>query len=153
MSFMAEKKKKELPAIEKKLDISLRHVFHFKRNERTIKAISFIKRTVTKHTRIKPEFVLLSNKVNEAIWQHGREGVPRKMSIKIILDKGEANVFMHNEKVELPREEKKKEKKEEKEEKKTEDEKAAEEERERKKGEKRLVEKAAEASAIKRGRM
>lgn len=151
MRVMAEKKKeKGLPAIEKNLTISLRHVFHFKRNERTIKAISFIKRTVTKHTRINPEFVLLSNKVNEEIWKHGRESVPRKISIKIILDKGKANVFMQNEKIELPKEEKKKEKKEEK---KTEDEKKAEEERERKKGEKRLVERAADTSAIKRGRM
>ncbi|MDP2974029.1 MAG: 50S ribosomal protein L31e [Candidatus Diapherotrites archaeon] len=147
---MAEKKEKGLPAIEKNLTISLRRVFHFKRNERTIKAITFIKRTVTKHTRINQEFIRLSNKVNETIWQHGRESVPRKISIKIILDKGKANVFMHDEKVELPKEEKMKEKKEGK---KTEDEKKAEEEKERKKGEKRLVEKAADASAIKRGRM
>jgi len=70
-----------------------------------------------------------------------------KISIKVIVADGKANIFLKGEKIELPKEEKK----EKAVEKKTEEEKAAEEEKEKRKDEKKLAEKAAEKAAIKRG--
>jgi len=146
---MAKKKKGRSRAEEKKYIVGLQPVYLFPRKKRARKAITLIKRFVFKHTRIGEEDVLISNKLNEAIWQYGREHIPRKLAIKVIEAEGKANVFLQSEKVKPPaKEEKKGEKKKEE---KTPEEIAAEEEKKRKEEEKKMVEKAAEAAAIKRG--
>ncbi|MBN2067163.1 MAG: 60S ribosomal protein L31 [Candidatus Diapherotrites archaeon] len=145
---MAKKKKAEKKELEeKKYTVGMQAVYKFPRPKRAIKALTHLKRFAFKHTRIKPEDILISNKVNEAIWEKGREHPPRKLEIKVIIAEGKANVFLQSEKIK-PLKEKKEEKKEEK---KTEEEIAIEEEKEKKKQEKKAVERAAEAAAMKRG--
>ena len=145
---MAKRKQGKEEAKEKKLTVGLQKLYRFPREKRTAKAIGLLKKFVFKHTRVPEKEVLLSNKVNEAIWARGREHVPRKLDIKVIKAEGKANVFLQDENVTVPRKEKKGEKKEEK---KTAEDKREEEERERKKEEKKTAEKAADAAAIKRG--
>jgi len=150
-----KKKEKEAEqAVEKSYTVGLQPVYSFPVTRRIKKARTFLQRFVFKHTRVKPENFFMSNGLNEALWSRGREHIPRTLAIKIILKGGKANVFLQNEKVELPKEKKEKEKGKEKgkeEAKKTGEETAAEEEAEKKRKEKKMVEKAAEASAMRRG--
>jgi len=142
------KEKKEKKA-EKQFVVGFAGLKNRPKPQRANKAIGVLKKFIFKHTRVKPENVLISNKVNEAIWQRGREKVLKKLAIKVILAEGKANVFLKGEKLKAKKEEKKKEKPEEK---KTEEEKAFEEEKQKKKDEKKLAEKAAEKAAMKRGK-
>ncbi len=147
---MAKKKQKKSEKLERSFVVGLQPVYSCPRPRRANKAIALLRRFVFKHFRIKSENVLISNAVNQFIWAQGRQHVPRKIEIRVIVSEGKANVFLKGEKVSLPKEEKKKPEK--KEHKKTEEEKAAEEEKQKKKEEKKLAEKAAEKTAIKRGK-
>ncbi len=144
---MAKRKKEKAALEERKFTVGLQKLYSFPKKRRANKAITLLKRFVFKHLRLGERDVLLSSKLNQQLWKKGREHVPRKLDIKVIVDKGKANVFLQSEKVHVPKkEEKKKEEK-----KKTEEEIAAEAEKERKKEEKKAAERAAEAAAIKRG--
>jgi len=145
---MAKEKKKAALKVERKFVVGLQPVYSLPRPRRANKAISLIRKFVFKHFRVGAESVLISNKVNEFVWQYGREHVPRKIELKVVVDKGKARVFLKNEKVKI----KKEEKPEKKPEKKTEEEKQAEQEKEKKKEEKKMAEKAAEKAAMKRGK-
>lgn len=158
---MAKKKKaKKIEKVEREFVIGLQQAYNCPRPKRAEKAIFILKKFMFKHFRAPKENVLISNAVNEFLWKNGREHVPRKIEVKVIFIEGKANVFLKGEKAKLPKEEKEKEKmtkeekeaEEEKEKKKmTKEEKEAEEAKEKKKDEKKLAEKAAEKSAIKRG--
>lgn len=150
---MAKAKKKKEEKVERNFVVGLKGIYNLPRPRRANKAIAFLKKFAFKHFRVKAENVSISNKLNEFIWQQGREHIPRKVEIKIVFieDKaigGKASLFLKGEKVKLPKEEKKEEKKE----KKTEEEKKEEEEKEKKKEEKKMAEKSAEKAAIKRGK-
>jgi len=146
---MAKKKEEEKKVVERSFVVGLQAVYNCPRPKRANKAIFLLKKFAFKHFRIKPEDVLISNKVNELIWKNGRQHVPRKIAIKVIVSEGKANIFLKGEKAKA-KEEKKKEVK--KEEKLTVEEKKAEEEKEKKKAEKKLAEKSAEKAAMKRGK-
>ena len=146
---MAKEKPKAEKKIEREFTVGLQPVYKIPRPRRANKAISLLKNFAFKHFRTKKEDVLISNKVNETIWERGREHIPRKIDIKIIYVDGKANIFLKKEKVKAKKEEKKEEKKPEK---KTAEEKQAEEEKEKKKEDKKLAEKAAEKAAMKRGK-
>jgi large subunit ribosomal protein L31e len=151
MAEKGKKKEKEAEqAVEKSYTVGLQPVYCFPVTRRIKKAWTFLQRFVFKHTRVKAGNVFMSNGLNEALWARGREHIPRTLAIKIILKGGKANVFLQNEKVELPKEKKGKEKGKE-EAKKTDEETAAEKEAGKKREEKKMVEKAAEASAMRRG--
>jgi len=141
---MAKKKEEK---VERELVVGMQQLKKYPRPRRARKAITLLERFVFKHFRVKGENVLISNKVNEAIWSKGREKPAKKLAIKVVVFEGKANVFLKGEKVHLEKE-KKEEKKEKK---KTEEEKALEEEKQRKIEGKKLAEKAAEKAAIKRG--
>jgi len=111
---MAKEAKKEKKPIQKEYTVGLQPVYNFPKPSRTRKALTHLKRFIFKHLRIKAENVLISNKVNEYIWQNGREHIPRKIEIKVIVAKGKANIFLKGEKAKVPKEEKKKEKRREK---------------------------------------
>lgn len=108
--------------IEHIFTIPLRKKWDGPRTKRANHAISVIKRYVVRHVkdpegkgkRISEDKVWIDPKINEFIWERGREKPPRRIKVKA--------VYIHEEKiigVEFPEEErpKKKEKKEEKEEK------------------------------------
>jgi len=155
-----EKKAKKIEKVEKEFVIGLQEAYNIPRPRRAEKTIFLIKKFMFKHFRATKENVLISNAVNEFLWKNGREHTPRKIAVKVIFIEGKVNVFLKGEKAKLPKEEKKEEtltKEEKKEEvekekkKMTEEEKAMEAEKEKKKDEKKLAEKAAEKSSIKRG--
>ncbi|MCX6798984.1 MAG: hypothetical protein NTW59_02715 [Candidatus Diapherotrites archaeon] len=151
---MAEKEKKERKeneekAEEKKFTVGLQKVYGFAEPRRMKKARTLLQRFAFKHCRVSAENVFFSNGLNQALWAHGREHPPRKISVKILLKGGKARVFLEGEKIELPEKEKKERGKEEK---KTEEQIQAKEEAEKKLEEKKLAEKAAEAAAMKRGK-
>ncbi|MBT4870124.1 MAG: hypothetical protein HON47_00955 [Candidatus Diapherotrites archaeon] len=91
---------------EKTITINLSKVFLKPVTKRAKGAIFMVKKKVTKETRASE--VLLSNKVNETIWENGMFRCPRKITVKIVNDKGKARVYLPDEKVELKKEEKKK---------------------------------------------
>ena len=136
---MAKEKKKEEKVVKREFIVGLQPVYKFPKPKRARKALTFLKRFVFKHFRVSAENVLISNKVNEFIWKNGREHIPRKIEIKVVIADGKANIFLKSEKVKKAKEEKK----EEKPEKLTAEEKAAVEEKEKKKEDKKLAEKAA----------
>ena len=92
---------------EKKIIINLTKVCTKPMTKRTRAGIFLLKNKVRKETRAKE--VMLSNQVNEAIWARGMYHCPRKITVKVINDKGNARVYLPDEKVELKKEEKKKE--------------------------------------------
>jgi len=145
---MAKAKKKQEEKIERNFVVGLKGICNLPRPRRANKAIAFLKKFAFKHFRAKAENVSISNKLNEFVWQQGREHVPRKVEIKIVFTGGKASLFLKGEKVKIPKEEKKGEKKKEK----TGEEKKEEEEKEKKKEEKKMAEKSAEKAAIKRGK-
>jgi large subunit ribosomal protein L31e len=144
---MAKKKEEKKPVLEREHIVPLKKVYERTKTKRAKKAINVIKAFMKKHFRISEEDVLISNKVNELVWERGMEKPLRKIKVKVIVAEGKANVFLPNEK--MPEKKEKKEKK--KEEEKTEEQKEAEKEMEKKKEEKREMEKEAAAAAIKRG--
>ncbi len=93
---------------EKKITVNLTKVFDKPSTKRAKAAVFLLRKLVTKETRAKE--VLLSNQINEELWQYGRGGSPRKISVKVVNDKGKARVYMPDEKIELKKEEVKKEK-------------------------------------------
>ena len=93
---------------EKKIIINLTKVCTKPMTKRTRAGIFLLKNKVRKETRAKE--VMLSNQVNEAIWARGMYHCPRKITVKVINDKGNARVYLPDEKVELKKEEKKKDK-------------------------------------------
>ena len=154
-------KKKEEPKVEKKkYVISLGSVYSAPRQKRARRAIVAVKRFMAKHLRAEPEDVLISNSLNEFIWSKGREHIPRKVNVKVIIAEGKVNVYLGDEKIE--KKEKPREKEEETKEDKaveaekkdkalTEEEKEFKEDIERKKREKKIKEMAAEKGAMKKG--
>lgn len=149
---MAKKeKKKEEKAEEKQFVVSFSKVFRAPRPKRAFRAINFLKKFVFKHFRVEEDNVMISQAVNEKIWERGREHIPRRIEIKIVKEKEKARVYLKDEKIEKPKKEKAKEEPK-KEEKKEEEKTAEEKETERKKEEKKAKEKAADVSQIKRGK-
>lgn len=91
---------------EKTITINLSKVFEKPVTKRAISAKNMLKAAVQKETRLKE--VSVSNKVNEEMWGRGKYNAPRKITIKIINEKGRAIILMPNEKYE-PQQDKKKE--------------------------------------------
>ncbi len=162
---MAEKEKKtETKEETKGYKFSLNPVKRFPPKKRAKRAMTFIRRFVTKHTRIPTEEVLIAKDVNEAVWARGIRNIPNKIEISVLIEGKSARVFLKDSKgikaylEEKKAEKKKKEekeaekKKEEKAETKEEKKEAAEQERieEQKKEEKKLKEKYSEALEMKR---
>jgi len=146
---MAKEKKAKVEKVEREFVVGLRQVYKYPRQQRSVKALSVMKRFAFKHFRAESKNVLISNGVNEFLWKNGRQHVPRKIAIKIVFSAGKAHIFLKGEKISLP-EEKKEKKKGEKPVSK--EEKAAEEEKEKKIEEKKIAEKAAEMAALKKGK-
>jgi large subunit ribosomal protein L31e len=120
------------------------------------KAVVAVKNFVLKHAR-NPN-VIITNEVNQFIWQNGKFNVPSKVPVTLVEEEGLVRVYLQGskliaaekkarekEKTEL----KKAEAKEKKEEKK--EDKAKDEEQKKKLEEKRAKEKAAQALEMKRG--
>ena len=83
---------------EKTITVNLRKAFQKPATKRAISAKNMLKRAVQKETRLKETSI--SNKVNEEIWGRGKYNTPRKITIKIINEKGKAIILMPNEKYE-----------------------------------------------------
>ena len=90
---------------EKKITVNLSKVFLKPATKTARAAVFLLRKKIVKETRAKK--VLLSNAVNEALWQYGRGGSPRKITVKVINDKGTARAYLPDEKVELKEEVKK----------------------------------------------
>jgi len=165
---MAEhgKKGKKAEAKEETKDyrMSLNPVKRFPPKKRAKRAMTFIRRFVTKNTRIPNEDVAIAKDVNEAVWTRGIRNIPNKIEISVLIEGKKARVFLKDSKgikayIEEKKAEKKKKeekeaekKKEEKAETKEEKKEANEQEKieEQKKEEKKLKEKYSEAIEMKR---
>lgn len=150
------KKEKGAKVEQKSYVVPLRSVYNAPRQKRANRAVTAIKRFMAKHLRALPENVLISNSLNEFIWSKGREHIPGKVVVKVVVADEKVNVYLSDEKIEKKEKPKKvkevkAEEKEEEKEKLTESEEAAREELEKKKREKKMKEVAAEKSAIKKG--
>ena len=83
---------------EKIITVSFTKVFDKPVTKRATSALFFLKKAITKETRKKE--IKISNKVNEAIWSRGLFKSPRRITVKVIIDK-DAKVYMPDE--ELPK--------------------------------------------------
>lgn len=94
---MSLNEEKEVEVVEERLyTLNLRKVFITPRKKRAARAIRVIKEFIKRH--MKPEEVLITNEVNEKIWERGAEQPPRKIKIKAVKDKeGKVTVFLHRE--------------------------------------------------------
>ena len=81
---------------EKTITVNLKQVFQKPVTKRAINANYVLKQAVTKETRLK-EFSV-SNKINEMLWARGKYNCPRKMTIKIVNEKGKAILMLPEEK-------------------------------------------------------
>lgn len=93
---------------EKKITINLTKVFAKPVTKRAKGAVFMVRAKVTKETRAKE--VLLSNKVNELLWEKGLYSCPRKITVKVVKEKENVRVYLPDEKVIEAKVEKKKEK-------------------------------------------
>ncbi len=90
---------------EKTITINLRKVFEKPVTKRAISAKNMIIKAVKKETRAKT--IKISNKINEELWKRGKGNILRKITVKIVAEKGIMRALMPNEKYE-PKQEKKK---------------------------------------------
>ncbi|MDD5148652.1 MAG: 50S ribosomal protein L31e [Candidatus ainarchaeum sp.] len=151
---MAKNEKKQVQKIEREYVVPLVKAYEKPRTKRAAKAVNILRAFMKKHFHLEGSNVLVSNKVNEAVWSRGIEHVPRRIKVKTILAEGKVNVFLPYEKLPEKKEAKRREKKEEKKEKTGETAKELSEEEKaelKKKEEKKEMEKEAEKMAIKRG--
>lgn len=121
---------------ERVYTIPLGKVYDYPRSVRSKKAVSFIKRFVSRHMKTDIDHVRLSNNVNAEVWRHGIQKPPRKVKVKVVRHEGRVYVYTLDEEVTVIKEEKQTKK--EKEKKST---KEGEEKSEKKQGEKKAVSK------------
>ena len=100
---------------EKTITVNLRKVFQKPATKRAISGKNMLKVAVFKETRFKE--VSISNKVNEEFWKRGKYNCPRKITVKVVAEKGRAVVLMPDEKYAPKQDKKGKEKEAKKEEK------------------------------------
>lgn len=127
-------------ANEKVITIPLTAAKNHARANRSVKALSELKRQLFKHYRAKPANIRLSAGINQSVWARGREKPPAKLTLRVVPDEDLLRVFLASEKVEEKKTKPAKTKTEKKpqiplvdEEKKAEDEKKLEEKREKEK--------------------
>jgi ribosomal protein L31E len=89
---------------EKTIIANLSKVYQKPATKRARSAATILRNIITKETRM--ENIKFSNKVNELLWSRGKFNAPRKVTIKVIPDKGIARVILPDEKYE-PKTEKK----------------------------------------------
>jgi len=91
---------------ERTITINLSRAFEKPLTKRAIAAKFALKAGVEKETRLHK--ILISNKINEALWANGRFSAPRRMTVKVVKEKDTARVMLPEEKYE-PKTDKKKE--------------------------------------------
>lgn len=64
--------------------IPLRKVVFVPRKMRSPYAIKLIKTFVSRHMKVPFDNVWIDSKVNEFIWQRGREKPPRKITVRVV---------------------------------------------------------------------
>ncbi|MCL4311140.1 MAG: 50S ribosomal protein L31e [Candidatus Thermoplasmatota archaeon] len=80
---------------EELITVSLRGARSSSRRRRADTAISIIKDAVSKYTKSEKNMIWIDNKVNELIWDRGREHIPTKISLKIIkLEDGTTEIIL-----------------------------------------------------------
>ncbi|EQB73097.1 MAG: hypothetical protein AMDU4_FER2C00099G0006 [Ferroplasma sp. Type II] len=80
---------------EELITVSLRGARASSRRRRADTAISIIKDAVSKYTKSEKNMIWIDNKVNELIWDRGREHIPTKISLKIIkLEDGTTEIIL-----------------------------------------------------------
>jgi ribosomal protein L31E len=89
---------------EKTITVNLRAVFAKPTTKRAINSSHVLKKLVRKETRLKE--LKISNKVNELIWSRGRFNAPRKMTVKVIAEKGNGIIMLPEEKYEAKKDKK-----------------------------------------------
>jgi len=132
-----------------KIVISLVSVMDNPKSKRTRRAMAKVRLTLAKKYHVEPDKVVISQKINHAIFERGIEKIPRKVSMMVQLDDGIPKAFFAGEKIPEKKKDAKKEKKEKPKEEKKPVETEDEIEQEKKTKEKREREFAAEKSAIK----
>ena len=90
---------------EKTITINLKQVFQKPVTKRAINANYVLRESVRKETRLN-EFSI-SNKINELLWSRGKYNCPRKITVKVVNEKGKAVIMLPEEKY-TPKSDKKK---------------------------------------------
>lgn len=141
--------------------VGLAKAYNFPAPKRAVKALALIKKFAGKHFRANASQVSISRKVNEMVWQNGREKPPRKLELSFfvedqkltVLPKGVAQKMLEKA-IKKEKEKKQKKKKKALEKKgvpaKTSQKTEEKEKQEKKLKEKRFKEKAGEKAALKR---
>lgn len=83
---------------ERTITINLSKAAHKPATKRAISAKNMLIAGIFKETRLKESSV--SNQVNELIWGRGKYNAPRKMTVKVINEKGRAIILLPSEKYE-----------------------------------------------------
>jgi large subunit ribosomal protein L31e len=80
---------------EELITVSLRDARSSSRRRRADTAIGIIKEAVSRYTKSEIGKIWIDNKVNELIWDRGREHIPTKISLKIIkLEDGTTEIIL-----------------------------------------------------------
>ncbi len=89
---------------EKIITVSFTKVFDKPVTKRATSSLFVLKKAITKETRKKE--VKISNKVNEAIWEKGLFKSPRRITVKVVVDK-DAYAYMPDEEIPKAKDDKK----------------------------------------------
>ena len=91
--------------------ISLVSVMGNPKTKRTRRAMTKIRLTLAKKYHVDPNTVVISQKINHAIFERGIEKIPRKVSLMVQLDEGIPKAFFAGEKIPMKKKEDKKKEK------------------------------------------
>ncbi len=75
------KEKKEMYYV-----IPLKRVYWGRRSNRAARAVRLVRQFIARHFGVEPDKVLISNEVNEYIWQFGIEKPPRRVKVYAVKD-------------------------------------------------------------------
>jgi large subunit ribosomal protein L31e len=88
-----EKPEEEIEIVEERAyTVNLREARKAPRKHRTPRAIRVLREFVKRNMKV--ESVVMSNEINEQVWQHSIEKPPRKLKIRAVKDK-EGNVIIY----------------------------------------------------------
>jgi len=94
--------------LERIYTIPLGEAYEAVRNKRVPKAVKILRTFIARHMKADDERILLSQALNEFLWQRSIQKPPRRIKLRLVKDAGTIKAYLPEEKPEEPKKEEKK---------------------------------------------
>jgi|WetSurMetagenome_2_1015567.scaffolds.fasta_scaffold1060781_1 large subunit ribosomal protein L31e len=78
--------------------IPLADAYDYIRTKRTRRAVTIVRKYVSRHAKVPLEAAKVSEALNIALWARGIQKPPRKIRVRIVMDKDSAKAYLEGEK-------------------------------------------------------